>query len=50
MINLTKPDAEWLAELLVVVEGIREDYPELFSKNEIATLMVAGQLIRSINK
>jgi len=49
-IHLTKPDAGHLAQLLAIVEGIRVDYPELFSREDLTTLLIAGQLIRSINK
>jgi hypothetical protein len=50
MIHLTKPDATWLLKLLIVVEENHEDYPELFTKSQEETLLVAGQLIRNINQ
>lgn len=49
MIHLTKPDVNWLTKLLDVVEGIHDDYPELFSKEDRETLKITRQLIRSLN-
>ena len=48
MIHLTKPDAEWLAKLLDIVDFIYQEYPELFSKEDEETLAIARELIRSI--
>lgn len=47
-IAITKADAEWLAELLNIVEANQTDYPELFSKADDETIKIAGQLIRSL--
>jgi len=48
VIHLTRADTEWLLKLLIVLEEIHEDSPELFTKEQEETLLVAGQLIRSI--
>ena len=50
MINLTKPDAVWLLKGQDIVDRIRNDYPELFSREDLTTLLITSQLIRSINK
>jgi len=49
MINLTRPDAQWLERLLDITEYIQGEYPELFSEQDEEVMLVAGQLIRKIN-
>ena len=50
MINITRPDAEWLLKGQDIIDKIRNDYPELFSREDLTTLLITGQLIRSLNK
>lgn len=47
-IHLTRPDVEWLVKLYKIVSYVYEDYPELFSDEDVETLKVTGQLIRSL--
>lgn len=48
MHNIGRPDVEWLAKLLKILEEVHQDYPELFSKEDEETMKIAGQLIRSL--
>lgn len=48
MQNIGRPDVEWLAKLLKILEEVYQDYPELFSKEDEETMKIAGQLIRSL--
>lgn len=48
MIHLTKPDAAWLLKLLIIIEEIYEDYPELLNAEDEEVLKITGELIRSI--
>ena len=50
MINITRPDAQWLLRLLEMTEWIHSEYPELFTEEEEEALKVSGELIRSINR
>ena len=49
-IHLTRPDAAWLAKLLVICLYIHKEYPELFTKDDEEALKIAQELIRSINQ
>lgn len=49
MKRLTKADAGWLKKLLVIVEFIYQEYPELFSEEDEDDLKVARELIRSLD-
>lgn len=48
MITLTQTDVMWLGRLLIVVEYIYTQYPELFNKEDEDTLKVARQLIEGL--
>ncbi len=48
MVNLTRPDVGWLKKLVVVVEEIHDDYPELFSDEDEETLKITQELIRNL--
>lgn len=48
MIHLTRPDVEWLEKLLVITDYIYKEYPELFTKEDVESLAIARQLIRSL--
>lgn len=50
MINITRPDVQWLAKLLDIIVYIHGEYPELFSAEDEETLAIAGELIRGLNK
>ncbi len=48
MVNLGRPDVEWLARLWELADEKRNDYPELYSDSEEELLKVTGELIRSL--
>ena len=47
-IHLTPPDLHWLMKLVMIVEYIHQEYPELFSKEDEETLAITKELIRSL--
>lgn len=48
MITLTNSDVMWLGRLLIVVEYIHTQYPELFNDEDEETLKIARQLIEGM--
>jgi len=50
MVELTKPDVQWLLTLLTLVQDVYWDYPELFSEEDEDVIRIAGELIRSLGK
>jgi len=49
VINLTKPDVEWLVKQDNVIQWIYTNYPELFSEEQEEILRITSELIRSLN-
>lgn len=48
MIQLTRPDIEWLATLFKCIKYLYQEYPELFSKEDEEALLICDQLIKDL--
>jgi len=46
---LSRPDIQWLKELMDLNESLLQDYPELFSDEDEETIKVVGELIRRLH-